>query len=86
MDEYEWAMLLVVGLATILAIFVAIQISQDEAITSLGTEVQTTAEYKDTFNDSFSGRVICRTGRTATVRNNEGVERTFAKKWLEGVT
>lgn len=57
-------------------------------MTTLGTEVQTTAEYELLFNDSFTGRIIQRTGLAedaVVIRNTDGEERRLAGKWIEAV-
>ena len=56
-----------------------------EGMISLGDEVETTTEYKDLFNDSFSGRVFAKDGGMYTVRDENGTERTFEWKWIDPV-
>ena len=48
----------------------------------LGDEVKTSDYYNECFNESFEGRVISSTLYRYTVRDMEGNERTFEKKWL----
>ena len=50
----------------------------------LGDEVATTVEYEELFGDSFSGSVVMIDG-VYTVRNMNGTERTFERKWLDSV-
>lgn len=49
---------------------------------SLGDEVVTSDEYNVYFNDSFSGRIIVTKDSMYTVRDMDGCERVFDKKWL----
>ena len=50
---------------------------------SLGASVSTTAEYNNTFNDSFSGHIIARGREGITVQNESGEEKTLCEKWLK---
>ena len=82
-------MILIIGgllFAAVSFLYLAYGASHSLSITSLGAEVQTTDEYEQLFNDSFSGRVVLVTRQGAfvvTVRNAEGTEQKFACKWLE---
>ena len=53
----------------------------------LGASVSTTAEYNNTFNDSFSGHIIAKSwwvgSARVTVRNESGEERTLYERWLK---
>jgi hypothetical protein len=48
----------------------------------LGDEVRTNDEYNEYFNDSFNGRIISFNWDRYTVRDIQGNEREFEKKWL----
>ena len=49
---------------------------------SFGDEVRTSDYYTECFNESFEGRVIGSQTYRYTVRDMNGNERTFEKKWL----
>ncbi len=50
----------------------------------LGDEVATTDEYNILFNDSFSGNVVTTMrDKMYIVRNTNGEERTFERKWID---
>ena len=52
---------------------------------SLGTEVQTTDEYEQIFNESFEGNIIEKHRWMYTVRDANGTERTVDRHWLKQV-
>lgn len=91
MDSFNCAMimmLLCAGMIVFAIIDLTYTTVHDSPITRLGAEVQTTDEYTDMFNDSFTGRVVRGTSffeRAVTVRSPEGVERRIVIKWLEAV-
>ena len=58
--------------------------SSENKIMEIGDEVATTDEYNTLFNESFSGRIVS-IDRVYTVRDDNGNERTFGRKWIDHV-
>ena len=50
----------------------------------LGDEVTTTDEYTTFFNESFSGRIVS-IDKSYIVRDENGNERTFKRKWIDHI-
>ena len=85
-DDRKWSQFTVVWMAATMLfalLFVGMTVHHDDAKYALGTSVSTTAEYNNTFNDSFSGHIIAKSWEGITIRNENGDDRRLSRRWIK---